>query len=171
MENWLLVSRCTRSLPVLWIPAETKSCTKSESSGERDAVPQTGDEKVTKNGPWCEERIIYMKAIWRFLSDLPDVEVMADHEIYEILHKHKLLNILEHVTGGDVEGGRTRTQEFVDAAWLCVKPRISPFQHYRLVHRIVGHVLFKFECTKQLVMAILDALKGVHILTYIQAVD
>ena len=112
-----------------------------------------------------------MKDTWRFLSDLPSVEVMAEHEIYEILHKHKTPNIPEHVAGGDVEGGRTRTQEFVDAAWLCVKPRISPFQHYRLMHRIVGRVLFKFECTKQLVIAILDALKGVLTLTYIRVVN
>ena len=167
-QNRSLVSRCTRNLPVLWIPAGITEC---KSSGEVGAVPQSGDDNVTKKGPWCEERTIYMKDTWRFLSDLPNVEVMAEHEIYEILHKHKTPNIPEHVAGGDVEGGRTRTQEFVDAAWLCVKPRISPFQHYWLVHRIVGRVLFKFECTKQLVTAILDALKGALTLTYIRAVN
>ena len=171
-QNRSLVSRCTRSLPVFWIPAVdidevAKPCT--ESSDERDGDLPAGEHKV-KKGPWYEEGIIYMKDTWRFLSDLPDVEVMAEHEIYEILHHHKTPNIPEHVAGGDVEGGKTRTQEFVGAVWLCVKPRISPFQHYRLIHGIVGRVLFKFECTKQLVTAVLDALKGALTLTYVQTV-
>ncbi|KAF8553341.1 hypothetical protein OG21DRAFT_1254751 [Imleria badia] len=101
-----------------------------------------------------------MKDTWRFLSDLPDVEVKAEHEIYAILHEHGTPNIPEHVAGGDVGGGRTQAQDLVDAPWLCVKPRISPYQHYRLVHRIVGRPLFKFECTKQLVTAVFDALKA-----------
>ena len=105
-QNWSLVSRCTCSLPILWIPAETKPCTESKPSGEGNAA---------KKGPWCEERTIYMKDTWRFLSDLQEVDVMAEHEIYEILHSYNTPNILEHVAGGDVEGGRTRTQEFVDA--------------------------------------------------------
>ena len=54
-QNWLLVSWCTRSLPVLWIPAETKPCTESEPSGESNAA---------KKGPWCEEGTIYMKDTW-----------------------------------------------------------------------------------------------------------
>ncbi|KAF8554515.1 hypothetical protein OG21DRAFT_1394048, partial [Imleria badia] len=103
---------------------------------------------------------IYMKDTWRFLSDLPDVEMKAEHEIYAILHEHGTPNIPEHVAGGDVDGGRTQAQDLVDAPWLCVKPRISPYQHYRLVHRIVGRPLFKFECTKQLVTAVFDALQA-----------
>ena len=126
---------------------------------ERDADQQTGQAKG-KKGPWSDPRVIYMKDTWRFLSDLPDVEVKAEHEIYAILHAHGTPNIPEHVAGGDVDGGRTQTQDFLDAPWLCVKPRIPPHQHYRLVHRIVGRALFKFECTKQLVTAVFDALKG-----------
>ena len=38
------------------------------------------------------------------------------------------------------------------------------------MHRIVGHALFKFECTKQLVTAVFDALQGAHTLSYIQTV-
>ncbi|KAF8553900.1 hypothetical protein OG21DRAFT_1509533 [Imleria badia] len=149
-QNRSLVSRCTRNLPVYWIPAEdvignTRSCVKPD---EDDAVQLV---KIRRSeGP----------DTWRFLSDLPDVEVMAEHEIYEILHRHGTPNIPEHVAGGDVEGGRTQTQDLVDAPWLCVRPRISPYQHYRLVHRIVGRALFKFECTKQLVMSVFDALQA-----------
>ena len=157
-QNRSLVSRCTRSLPILWIPAGTESCTEPECSSERDADLLEGN--AVKKGPWYGERMIYMKDTWRFLSDLPDVQVMPEHKIYEILHEHNTPNIPEHVAGGDVDDSKTRTQEFIHAAWLCVRPRISPFQHYRLVHVIVGRALFKFECTKQLVTAIFDALQG-----------
>jgi hypothetical protein len=170
-QNRSLVSRCTRSLPVVWIPTEdvnnsTRSC---GELGDR-ADPRTGEDKVIEKGPWSEERIIYMKDTWRFLSDSPDVEVMAEHEIYEILHAHGTPNIPEHVAGGDVDGGRTETQELLDAPWLCVRPRISPYQHYRLVHRIVGRPLFKFECTKQLVTAVFDAVQGACTSGYTQTV-
>ena len=174
-QNRSLVSRCTRSLPVVWIPTDdvdcgTSTCGEVDSLGGRDADPRTGGDKVVEKGPWSEERTIYMKDTWRFLSDSPDVEVMAEHEIYEILHSHGTPNIPEHVAGGDVDGGRTQTQELVDAPWLCVRPRISPYQHYRLVHRIVGRPLFKFECTRQLVTAVFDALQGALALSYTQTV-
>ena len=109
-QNRSLVSRCTRSLPVLWIPAKTKSCTESECSGEPDADLATVEGNAAKKGPWCEERTIYMKDTWRFLSNLLDVQVMPEHKIYEILHKHNTPNIPEHVAGGDVDDGKTRTQ-------------------------------------------------------------
>ena len=52
-----------------------------------------------------------------------------------------------------------------------MKPRISPYQHYQVVHRIVARVPFKFECTKQLVTVVFDAPKGALILSSIEAVD
>ncbi|KAI9567163.1 hypothetical protein HD554DRAFT_2024342 [Boletus coccyginus] len=160
-ENRSLVSRCTRSLPVVWIPAEDviSGARTFHETDERDPDQRTGQEEVMKL-PRSEERTIYMKDTWRFLSDSPDVEVMPEHEIYEILHHHGTPNIPAHVAGGDVDGGRTQTQELADAPWLCVRPRISPYQHYRLVHRIVGRPLFKFECTKQLVTAVFNALQA-----------
>ena len=148
----------------------TSTCGEPSSLGDRDADPRPGEDKFVEKGPWSEERMIYMKDTWRFLSDSPDVEVMPEHEIYEILHHHQTPNIPEHVAGGDVDGGRTQTQEMVDAPWLCVQPRISPYQHYRLVHGIVGRPLFKFECTKQLVAAVFDALQGALGLSYTQTV-
>ncbi|KAF8444058.1 hypothetical protein L210DRAFT_3759168 [Boletus edulis BED1] len=163
-ENRSLVSRCTRSSPVVWIPNEdvlggTKSCGEPGSHSERNVDEHVGEDEV-KKGPWSKERVIYMKDTWRFLSDLADVEVMPEHEIYEILHQHRTPHIPELVIGGDVDGGRTQTQELVDAPWLCVQPRISPYQHYRLVHGIVGRPLFQFDSTKQLVTAVFDALQA-----------
>lgn len=126
-QNRSLVGRCTHSLPVVWIPAldvdgVAKSCSESEPSGERDAVLPTGEDIATKKGPWCKEGIIYMKDTWRFLSDLPDVQVMPEHKIYEILHKHNTLNIPEHVAGGDVERGKTSKSFSVRHG--CVKLKI-----------------------------------------------
>jgi len=170
-QNRSLVSRCTRSLPVVWIPADDaiRGTRTFGETGERGADQHPGEEEV-KKGPWSEERMIYMKDTWRFLSDSPDVEVMPEHKIYEILHHHGTLDIPEHVAGGDVDGGRTQTEGLVNAPWLCVRPRISPYQHYRLVHWIVGRQLFKFECTKQLVTAVFDALQGELISLYTQTV-
>ena len=101
--------------------------------------------------------MIYIKDTWQFLSDSPDVEVMVEQEIYEILHFHGTPNIPEHVASGDVDSRRTQTQELVDAPWLCVQPRISLYQHYRLMHGTIGCPLFKFKCTKQLVTAVFNA--------------
>ncbi|KAF8546647.1 hypothetical protein OG21DRAFT_1578232 [Imleria badia] len=130
-QNWSLISWCTRSSPVYWIPAEnvdggTGSCGKLD---EPDLDAQTGHDNG-KKGPWSESQVIYMKDTWQFLSDLPDVEVKAEHEIYKILHEHGTPNIPEHVAGGDIGGRRTQVQDLVDAPWLCVKLRISPYQHY-----------------------------------------
>ena len=60
-------------------------------------------------------------------------------------------NIPKDVVGRDVEGRETRTQWFLKVPWLCVKPRISPFQHYQLAHPIIRCALTKFNSTKQLV--------------------
>ena len=147
--NRSLVSRCTRSRAMLWIPNEdTKTA---------------GQVKATKE-PCSEERIIYMKDTWRFLSTSPDVEVLREDEIYQILYKHDTPNIPQDVIGGDVENGRTDNYDLLDdertTQWLCVQPRISPYQHYRMVLWVVGQALFSFTCTRNLVLTVLDALQG-----------
>ncbi|KAG9317803.1 hypothetical protein JVU11DRAFT_2026 [Chiua virens] len=140
-QNRSLVSRCTRNQPVVWIPTS---------------------DNVVKEGPWSQERKIYMKDTWRFLSNSPNIVVMPEHKIYEQLYSHKVPNIPEHVIGGDIDGGKTRTQEFVNAMWLCVdsEPRISPYQHYRLFHPVVGRPLYEFDCTRQLVTGVFHALEA-----------
>ena len=170
-ENWSLVSRCTRNLPVVWIPSEgtNKSLGSCEGSSPESPSKDNTDQPIgadkVKEDPWSERRHAYMKDTWRFLSDSPDVEVLPEHKIYEILRKHGTPNIPEHVTGDDVEGGQTRTPEFLEAAWLCVRPRISSYQHYRHLNSIVGRALTSFGCTKQLVAVVLDALRGTFIVT------
>jgi hypothetical protein len=164
-QNRSLVNRCTCNLPVATEGANTgtSSCGELGSLGDCDADPPIGD-KFVRKGPWSEERIIYVKDTWRFLSDSSDVEVIPEHEIYEILHRHGT------VAGGDVDDGRRQTQEFGHAPRLIVRPGISPNQHYRLVHGIVGRSLLKCECTKQLVTAVFDAVQGACPPKYAQTV-
>ena len=148
-KNVSLASRCTRSLPVLWIPTEdvdnrAGSCEEPGFLSER-GVDQTAGQDKAKEEPSSKERVIYMKDTWRFLSDSPDVEVLPEHEIYKILYEHGTPNIPEDVIGGDVDGGRTENCDLLDdestMEWLCVQPGVSPFQHYRMVHWIVGYPL------------------------------
>ncbi|KAH0834976.1 hypothetical protein J3R83DRAFT_10690 [Lanmaoa asiatica] len=86
-QNRSLVSRCTRSLPVVWIPRAgvkcgTNSCTESEPVPDTDLQPGEENSEEEDDSPWSRERIVFMKDTWRFLSDLPDIEVLPEHEIY-----------------------------------------------------------------------------------------
>ena len=157
-QNRSLVSRCTRSLPVAWIPkagvGSAEACTENHSV-------LGGNTRPGKDDSWSQERIVYMKDTWRFLSDSPGVDVLPEHEIYAKLHRAKTPNIPKLVAGADVPNGKTKTQEMVRAPWLCVKPRVSPYQHYRLVLGTVGRALSTFRCTKELVTGVLDGMKGV----------
>lgn len=162
--NHLLASRFSRTTPAVWVPAvagngASESRTKPESFSERCAKP--GER------PWRAERLVFLKDTWRHLSR-PGVEVMPEHEIYEILHKNGTPNIPDLVAGGDVACGKTRTHEFTSMKWLRMKPGAWPFQHYRLALGVVGRALFKFDCTKQLVTGVLDALKGAFTLIFNQ---
>ena len=174
--NRSLVSRCTRSQAMLWIPNKdandpTPSCKEPSSLGQRDAN-QTARPDKEKKKPSSEERIIYMKDTWRFLSTSPDVKVPPVDEIYQILYKHDTPNIPQDVVGGDIENGRTENYDLLSdnatMEWLCVQPMVSPYQHYRMVLWIVGKPLFKFECTRDLVVTVLHALQGEPTPGYVQ---
>ena len=127
MQNRSLVSRCTRSLPVVWIPTEgengcTSSCGELGSLCDHVPDPRTGEDKFAEKGPWSEERTIYMKDTWRFLSDSPDVEVMAEHEIYEILHSHGTPTSQNmSLVGTWTAGGRKRKIWWMHHGYVCVR--------------------------------------------------
>ena len=133
--NWSLVSWCTRSQAMLWIPNEdandlTPPCEESCFLNQRNANQTAGPDKGKK--PSSEERIIYMTDTWRFLSTSPDVKVLPEDEIYQILYQHGTPNIPQDVIGGDIENGRTENYELLSdnttMEWLCVQalsPRIS----------------------------------------------
>ena len=71
--NQSLVSCCTSSGAMLWIPNE-------------DA--RTADQDKTKKEPRSEEQIVYTKDTWRFLPTSADVEVLREDPIYQILYGH-----------------------------------------------------------------------------------
>ena len=147
--NRSLVSRCTRSRAILWIPNE-------------DA--RTVDQDKAKKEPCSEERIVYMKDTWRFLSTLPDVEVLREGQIYQILYEYNTPNIPQDVVGGNIERGRTGNYDLLSdettMEWLCLQPWISVYQHYQVVLWVVGQALFSFTCTKDLALTVLHALQG-----------
>ena len=90
--------------------------------------------------------------------------MLREDQIYQILYKHDTPNIPQDVVGGDIDGGRTENYDLLSdettTEWLCMQPRISPYQHYRMVLWIVGQALFSFTCTKNLVLTVLHALQG-----------
>ena len=130
------------------------------SCNNTDAQPSQDRARKDETEPWSKERVIYLKDMWRFLSDLSGVEVIPEHNIYAILSEVGTPNIPEVIAGEDVPDGMTKTQEVVDAEWLCVKPKITPRQHYRLVLGTVGRPLTTFRNTKELVTGVLDAIEG-----------
>ncbi|KAF9234156.1 hypothetical protein BU15DRAFT_52925 [Melanogaster broomeanus] len=105
-------------------------------------------------------RAVYLKDCWRFISFGHNVQ--PEHEIYEMLNNKGTPNIPTSVCGGDVEGpgSKTDTHTLVDAPWLCVELKVTPFIHYRLVLDVVGRPLTSFRCTKELVGGVLDAMKA-----------
>ncbi|KAF9231136.1 hypothetical protein BU15DRAFT_11483, partial [Melanogaster broomeanus] len=105
-------------------------------------------------------RAVYLKDCWRFISFAHNVQ--PEHEIYEMLNSKDTPNIPTSVCGGDVEGpgSKTDTHTLVDAPWLCVELKVTPFIHYRLVLDVVGRPLTSFRCTKELVRGVLDAMEA-----------
>lgn len=144
-QKFALISRCTRSLPTIWIPLGASHANNDPTEDE-----------------WAVERTIYLKDTWRFVSPA----VRPEHEIYRRLDDCRTPNIPTLVAGNDVHDGLTRTQEFVDKSWLHLPPSVTPLCHYRLVLGVVGRALTSFTCTKELVSGVLDALKGNFILLY-----
>ncbi|KAF8836848.1 hypothetical protein BDN67DRAFT_860199, partial [Paxillus ammoniavirescens] len=100
-----------------------------------------------------------LKDCWRFISSSHPVQ--PEHEIYEMLHSEGTPNIPQ-VCGGDVggPGSETNTHELDGEPWLCVRLKITPFVHYRLLLDVVGRPLTSFKCTKELVRGVLDAMKA-----------
>ncbi|KAF8447211.1 hypothetical protein L210DRAFT_981323 [Boletus edulis BED1] len=109
------------------------------------ATPITTSHDHPESGPWSEERLLYMKDTWRFISDVPNVEVMPGHEIYKILRHRRTPNIPERVTGGDTEGDRTQTQELVNAPWLVSAVQV---QMYETSYHAIFDALAAVDCAK-----------------------
>ncbi|KAF9235779.1 hypothetical protein BU15DRAFT_77621 [Melanogaster broomeanus] len=152
-----IVGRTTRTLPVWFVPPQPAD----EQHVEHHPQQHIKQEEASAYDPrWAIERAVYLKDCWRFISFAHNVQ--PEHEIYEMLNSKDTPNIPTSVCGGDVEGpgSRTDTHTLVDAPWLCVELKVTPFIHYRLVLDVVGRPLTSFRCTKELVRGVLDAMRA-----------
>ncbi|KIJ10162.1 hypothetical protein PAXINDRAFT_172239 [Paxillus involutus ATCC 200175] len=150
------IGRATRTLPVWFIPPRPTV----EQQHIKQETPLKPEEAPACDPRWAIERAAYLKDCWRFTSSLHPMQ--PEDEIYAMLHDANTPNIPQVVCGGDVggHGSKTNIHELAGAPWLCVKLKITPFVHYRLVLDVVGRPLTSFKCTKELVTGILGAMKA-----------
>ncbi|KAF9226393.1 hypothetical protein BS17DRAFT_777175 [Gyrodon lividus] len=171
-----LVGRSTRSLTVFYQPIKRDGEQHAEQEDEErieqeqlvdrnvEQAHQDVHQELKQDGDrdnrWAAERVIYLKDCWRFLSETHDIQ--PEHEIYESLNHHNTPNIPTLVRGGDVagHGSTTVAHQLTGAPWLCVKPKLTSFVHYRLALGDVGRPLTSFTCTKQLVRGVLGAMEA-----------
>ncbi|KIJ04883.1 hypothetical protein PAXINDRAFT_103981 [Paxillus involutus ATCC 200175] len=149
-----IIGRTTRTLPVWFIPPPPTV----EQQHIKQETPLKQEEAPACDPRWAIERPAYLKDCWRFISLSHPVQ--PEHEIYAMLHDANTPNIPQLVCGGDVggPGSETDIHELAGAPWLCVKLKVTPFVHYRLVLDVVGRPLTSFKCTKELVRGILGAM-------------
>ncbi|KIJ09577.1 hypothetical protein PAXINDRAFT_172454, partial [Paxillus involutus ATCC 200175] len=152
-----IIGRTTRTLPVWFIPPRPTV----EEQHIKQETPLKREEALVCDPRWgAIEHAAYLKDRWRFIPSLHPVQ--PEHEIYAMLHEANMSNIPQVVCGGDVggPGSETDIHELAGAPWLCVKLKITPFVHYRLLLDVVGRPLTSFKCTKELVRGILGAMKA-----------
>ncbi|KAI0311259.1 hypothetical protein OF83DRAFT_1177768 [Amylostereum chailletii] len=100
--------------------------------------------------------LVYLKDTWRIVG--PGMQKEGD--IYRRLHAKGVTHIAPMRCAGDVEGQRTRTQDFVSELWACGGAQIAEHQRYRIVLGVVGRPLDSFKSTFELCQAIADAVEG-----------
>ncbi|KAI0066746.1 hypothetical protein BV25DRAFT_1820814 [Artomyces pyxidatus] len=99
---------------------------------------------------------VYVKDTWRI--DMDGME--KEGSIYHRLHKHDVPHIPHLVCSGDVGDQKTRTQDYVNAAWACWTRGVIPHRHYRLVLDTIGRAIETFDSTRQLCKGLCDALEA-----------
>ncbi|KAF8514453.1 hypothetical protein BU17DRAFT_94564 [Hysterangium stoloniferum] len=105
---------------------------------------------------WCEKMYtpVFLKDTWRIYSP----SYIPEHETYAKLKQANVPNIATCTEAGDILDHITRTPENVNKTWVKSQPNgMRTFRHYRLVLREIGHDLFSFVSTKELVTAMRDA--------------
>ena len=101
------------------------------------------------------KQVVFLKDTWRIDTD----DIDPEGETYHKLHDHDVPNIATVEASGDV-GHRTVTQSLTHEPWLKVKETITGHIHYRLVLKEVGNRLDEFRCTRELVTAVCDSIRG-----------
>lgn len=97
-------------------------------------------------------KLVFLKDTWR-----PDsTRIRTEKEIYIHLHKHRVRNIATLICGGDVgeKQQRTLTQDFEGEDGYGARI------HYRLVVKQIGRSLEDYKKSREMVLALQDAIIG-----------
>ncbi|KAI0027151.1 hypothetical protein K488DRAFT_6235, partial [Vararia minispora EC-137] len=114
-----------------------------------------------------DKKLVYLKDTWR-KSDGDMTAKEGDSYIH--LNEHKVPHVPTRRCAGDVYDDsysaspqQTRTQQFLDAEWVCGGRKVKDVAHhthYRLVVNGVGRPLSLFRSLKELVQSLSDAVDG-----------
>ncbi|KAI0319063.1 hypothetical protein OF83DRAFT_863189 [Amylostereum chailletii] len=100
--------------------------------------------------------VVWIKDSWRV--DKPPMQKESD--TYRRLMDANIPHIAQMLAGGDVEGQKTRTDEYIKARWACASCSVLPHIHHRIVLGTVGRSLRRFRSTFEMVTAVRDALEA-----------
>lgn len=108
--------------------------------------------------------VVFFKDSWRV-----DLEGMTkEGDIYVELNSALVPNIPRCSASGDIDGHTTHTQHYVNETWvsssgLRVEHQFISHTHHRIILDDIGERLETFKCSKDMVQAILAALKGAYL--------
>ncbi|KAG1856264.1 hypothetical protein C8R48DRAFT_551628, partial [Suillus tomentosus] len=104
------------------------------------------------------KKVVMFKDSWRV--SLPDV--LSEGETYKLLHSHNVSNIANCIAYHDVPPSiaqqSTQTAKFGCAKWASPHLPLTPHILHCLALDIVGEKLTDFESSRQLILAVRDAL-------------
>ncbi|KAF9485119.1 hypothetical protein BDN70DRAFT_792271, partial [Pholiota conissans] len=107
------------------------------------------------------KRLVFMKDYWRPKDN------HKEGDIYAHLRNHGVRHIAPFGAGNDVRDHATVTAKFAKEEWSCipspandVKPIIPELVQYRMILLVLGRTLNEYDCTKQFVGAVRDAMEA-----------
>ncbi|KAI0046339.1 hypothetical protein FA95DRAFT_1560215, partial [Auriscalpium vulgare] len=111
-------------------------------------------------------RVVYLKDSWRINTE----DMAKETDIYEKLEKAGVQRVAKLGCGGDLPGQSTRSQDFIteEQPWACMTSNVYRHTHCRMSFLTIGAPLQRFSSTRQLCVAIYDALTA-HAEAYTKA--
>ncbi|KAI9430530.1 hypothetical protein H4582DRAFT_1823919 [Lactarius indigo] len=105
------------------------------------------------------DRIVFFKDSWRVACN----GIKREGELYAILNRACIPNVPCCSASGDVGEDiyhSTRTSQFANAPWVLTssKHKFTPHHHHRLILDNISKKLETFQCSKDMVCAVLTAL-------------
>jgi hypothetical protein len=145
---------------VIWTSLNRRWSSRRTVGCLRRSLALTG--RATRAYPGYEKasgRILFLKDSWRAKC------LEKESDILKTLNDAKVRNVPNLVCGGDIEGHRTLTNDYVSDnaynSWKCgCNSLIVERIHHRFVGDFVGRHLSEFTSTKQMMLAVRDAYIG-----------